>query len=210
MPWPVMLKKLKLNGSMRTFRTDNPKICPFYSWGLECKSRKSRNTWNNRQIWPSSTAWSRAKTHRLLPRECTDTLSQNRHLVILNILSQRTLDESRKRKAIWPSLHASSLKWVIKLSYESCPPYTQRKGTSLFPKTNGHWKIQRSLAKFPLVYSWLLTSYCSPIIFLHDSPLSIKLSIRILKSVSAGLHFLMKATVSHKIYIKYTCMFLSY
>jgi len=23
--------------------------------GLECKSRKSRNTWSNRQIWPRST-----------------------------------------------------------------------------------------------------------------------------------------------------------
>ena len=29
--------------------------CPFYYWGLECKSRKSRNTWSNRQIWPWST-----------------------------------------------------------------------------------------------------------------------------------------------------------
>ena len=28
---------------------------PFYYWGLECKSRKSRNTWSNRQIWPWST-----------------------------------------------------------------------------------------------------------------------------------------------------------
>ena len=26
--------------------------CPFHYRGLECKSRKSRNTWNNRQIWP--------------------------------------------------------------------------------------------------------------------------------------------------------------
>ena len=25
---------------------------PFHYRGLECKSRKSRNTWNNRQIWP--------------------------------------------------------------------------------------------------------------------------------------------------------------
>ena len=25
---------------------------PFHSRGLECKSRKSRNTWSNRQIWP--------------------------------------------------------------------------------------------------------------------------------------------------------------
>ena len=29
--------------------------CPFHYRGLECKSRKSRNTWNNRQIWPWST-----------------------------------------------------------------------------------------------------------------------------------------------------------
>ena len=31
------------------------KRCPFHYRGLECKSRKSRNTWNNRQIWPWST-----------------------------------------------------------------------------------------------------------------------------------------------------------
>ena len=36
--------------------------CPFHYRGLECKRRKSRNTWNNRQIWPWSTEWSRAKT----------------------------------------------------------------------------------------------------------------------------------------------------
>ena len=28
------------------------KRCPFHCRGLECKSRKSRNTWSNRQIWP--------------------------------------------------------------------------------------------------------------------------------------------------------------
>ena len=28
------------------------KRCPFHYRGLECKSRKSRNTWNNRQVWP--------------------------------------------------------------------------------------------------------------------------------------------------------------
>ena len=30
------------------------KRCPFHHRGLECKSRKSRNTWSNRQIWPWS------------------------------------------------------------------------------------------------------------------------------------------------------------
>ena len=43
----------------------------FHYRGLECKSRKSRNTWSNRQIWPWSTEWSRAKVNRVLPRECT-------------------------------------------------------------------------------------------------------------------------------------------
>ena len=28
------------------------KRCPFHYRGLECKSRKSRNTWSNRKIWP--------------------------------------------------------------------------------------------------------------------------------------------------------------
>ena len=28
------------------------KRCPFHYRGLECQSRKSRNTWSNRQIWP--------------------------------------------------------------------------------------------------------------------------------------------------------------
>ena len=28
------------------------KRCPFHHRGQECKSRKSRDTWSNRQIWP--------------------------------------------------------------------------------------------------------------------------------------------------------------
>ena len=31
------------------------KRCPFHHRGLECKSRKSRDTWINRQLWPWST-----------------------------------------------------------------------------------------------------------------------------------------------------------
>ena len=47
------------------------KRCPFHYRGLECKSRRSRHTWSNRQIWLWSTEWSRAKANRVLPRECT-------------------------------------------------------------------------------------------------------------------------------------------
>ena len=39
--------------------------------GLEFKSRKSRDTWSNRQVWPWSTKWSRAKANSVLPREYT-------------------------------------------------------------------------------------------------------------------------------------------
>ena len=45
---------------------------PFHYRWLKCKSRKSRNTWSNRQILPWSTEWSRAKANRILPRERTD------------------------------------------------------------------------------------------------------------------------------------------
>ena len=34
-------------------------------------SRKSRDIWNNRQVWPWSTKWSRTKANRVLPRKCT-------------------------------------------------------------------------------------------------------------------------------------------
>ena len=48
----------------------------FHYKGLECKSRKLRNTWSNRKIWPWNTEWSRAKTHRVLPRKHT---GHNKH-----------------------------------------------------------------------------------------------------------------------------------
>ena len=47
------------------------KRCPFHYREMECKSKKSRNTWSNRQIGPWNTEWSRAKANRVLPREHT-------------------------------------------------------------------------------------------------------------------------------------------
>ena len=57
-------------------QANTQKICPFHYRELECKSRKSRNTWSYRQIWPWSTEWTRAKANRVLPRECT---GHNKH-----------------------------------------------------------------------------------------------------------------------------------
>ena len=56
-------------GPTRPFRINSQKRCPLHYRGLECKSRKSRDTWSNRQIWPWNMEWSRAKANRVRPRE---------------------------------------------------------------------------------------------------------------------------------------------
>ena len=53
------------------YRTNTPKRCPFNHRGLECKSRKSRDTWSDRQVWPWSIKWSKATANGVLPKECT-------------------------------------------------------------------------------------------------------------------------------------------
>ena len=56
---------------IRPSRINIKKRCPFHHRGLECKSRKSRDTRNNRHLWPCSTKWRRTKANRALPREHT-------------------------------------------------------------------------------------------------------------------------------------------
>ena len=51
--------------------TQTQERSPFHHRRLGGKSRKSRDTWNNRQVWLWSTKWSRAKANRILPKECT-------------------------------------------------------------------------------------------------------------------------------------------
>ena len=53
------------------------KKIPFHHRGLECKSRKPRDTWTSRQVRPWNTKWSMTKANRVLPR-----------LVIANTLFQ--------------------------------------------------------------------------------------------------------------------------
>ena len=71
------------------------KRCPFHHRGLECKSRKSRDIWSNRQVWPWSTKWSRVKANRVLPREHTSH-------------SKYTLPATQKK-----TLHMDLTRWSI-------------------------------------------------------------------------------------------------
>ena len=75
----------------------NPKRYLFHYRGLECKSRKSRNTWSNRQIWPWNTEC-RAKTNRVLPRKCT---GHNKHP--LPTTQEKTLHLDITRWSTWKS-----------------------------------------------------------------------------------------------------------
>ena len=82
-------------------RTNTQKRCPFHYRGLECKSRKSRNTWTNRQIWPWSTEWNRAKANRVLPRDT---------LVIANTLFQ----QYKRKLYTWTSPeHRNQIDYIL-------------------------------------------------------------------------------------------------
>ena len=72
MPQPVTRRSWRwtvLWRPTRPFRTNTQKRCHFHYRGMEWRSRKSRKTWSNRQLWPWNTEWSRAKANRVLPRE---------------------------------------------------------------------------------------------------------------------------------------------
>ena len=62
--------------TQNNFQMNTQKRCPLHYRGLECRSRKSRNTWSDRQIWPWNMEWSRAKTNRVLPIKWT---GHNKH-----------------------------------------------------------------------------------------------------------------------------------
>ena len=101
----------------RPSRTNTQKRCLFHYRGLECKGRKSRNTWNNRQIWPWSTEWSRAKANRVLPRESTGhskhplptTQEKTLHMDITSRVNS-DVDEGEDHPNHWGTIH-SSLFW---------------------------------------------------------------------------------------------------
>ena len=63
------------------------------------QNRKSRNTWNNRQLLPLGTKWSRAKDYRVLPREHT---GHRKHL--LPTTQEKPLHMDITRWSIWKSI----------------------------------------------------------------------------------------------------------
>ena len=75
---------------IRPFRNNSQKRCPFHYRGLGCKSRKSRNTWGNRQIWPWSTEWA---GQRLIGFYQEDTL----------VIENTVFQQHKRRLYTWTS-----------------------------------------------------------------------------------------------------------
>ena len=109
----------------------------FITRGLECKSRKSGNTWSNRQIWPWSTEWSRAKAHRVLPRECN---GHSKHP--LPTTQEKTLHMDITR---WSILKSG---WLYSLQPKTKKLYTVSKnktGSWLWLRSWTHCQIQTEI-----------------------------------------------------------------
>ena len=100
---------------------------PFHYSRLEWKSRKPRNTWSNRQIWPWSTEWSREKANRVLRRECT---GHSKHP--LPTIQEKTLHMDITR---WSTLKSD---WLYSLQPKMEKLYTVSKNKT------GSWLWLRS------------------------------------------------------------------
>ena len=130
--------------STRPSRTNIKKRHAFHYRGLECKSRKLRNTWRNRQIWPWSTEWSRAKTDRIFPKECTGHSSHH-----LPTTQEKTLHMDITR---WSTLKSD---WLYSLQPKMEKVYTVSKNKtgswlwlrSWTPYCQIHTKIEESREK---------------------------------------------------------------
>ena len=111
------------------------KRCPFHYRGLECKSRKSRDRWNNRQIWPWSNEWSWAKAiNRVLPREHT---FHSKHP--LPTAQEKTLHMNITR---WPTPESD---WLYSLQPKMEKLYTVSKNKT------GSWLWLRSWTPYGLI-----------------------------------------------------------
>ena len=115
----------------RPFRTNIKKRCIFHYRGQKCKSRKSRNTWSNRQISPWSTKWSRGR--RLIE------FCQENALVIANTPFQ----QHKRRLYTWTSPDGQyEIRLIIFFAVKDGETlYSQQKQDQELTVVHPYWKI---------------------------------------------------------------------
>ena len=124
----------------RPCRMKTQKRCPFHYRELECKSRKARNTWSDRQTWPWSTEWNRANANGVLPKELT---GHSKHP--LPTTQEKALDTDITRWSIPKS------DWLYSLKPKIEKLYTVSKNSTAFPlwlrSWTSYWKFRLKLKK---------------------------------------------------------------
>ena len=86
----------------------------FSSYSLECKSKRSKDTWSNRQDWPCSTKWSMTKANRVLQKE---RISHSKHP--LQTTQEMTLHMNITRQSVLKSDWLYSMQSKIEKSIQS-------------------------------------------------------------------------------------------
>ena len=99
------------------------------NWNAKVGSQEI--TWSNRQVWPWSTKWRRAKTNRVLPRQCT---GHSKHP--LPTTQEKTLHMDITR---WSTQKSD---WLYSLQPKMEKPYTVSKNKT------GSWRWLRSCAPY--------------------------------------------------------------
>ena len=120
----------------RPFTTNTQKRCPFHYRGLECKSRKSRNTWSNRNFGLGM----RNEAGQRLTEFC-----QENALVIANTLFQ----QHKRRLHTWTSpdgQHRNQIDYIL------CSQRWRSsiQSTKTRPGADCDWDHELLIAKFRL------------------------------------------------------------
>ena len=123
--------------SRRSCRTNTQERCPLHYRGLEYKSGKSRDTWNNRQIWP----WVQNEVGQRLVVFCQENI-----LVIANTLFHQhkrrlytwTLPDSQYRSQIDYIL--CSIRWRSSIQSAKTRPGGDCGSDSLSPNSDLNWR----------------------------------------------------------------------
>ena len=112
-----------LGWPIRPARTNIKTRCPFHHRGMECKQRKSRDTWSNRQVWSRSTKLSKVKANRIWIRSSSNNTrddSTHGHHQMLNIKIRLIIFFQLKMEKLYTVSKNKTWSWLWLRSWTHC------------------------------------------------------------------------------------------
>ena len=165
---------------IRPSRTNTEKNISFHHKGLECKRRKSRNTCSNRQVWPWSTEWIKAKANRVLSREHTGhskhPFPAAQEMTLHLDITKWSIPKSDWLHSLQPKMEklytVSKSKTWSWLWLRSCTPYRVSLCLSLSLSVSLSVSLSLSLSIYIYIYIYIhcyliISCYWFPLYFLY-------------------------------------------